>query len=414
MRVYYNKRNAFQSIEKLISYSIHKKNEIEYSSIRTFKDIKNVPNSLYAVSIVSYRQINELYESIEKFKENNEINFKIVIGGPGLSMINLDDLREYIPEISFIIEGKGERYFNRIISGDLEEGIYIEADCNIEPYPISKEFKKSFDVFPFLYNTSFNYTNCSWNKCKFCYHTEKVKSREYGETIDDILLNYDIGIRNFFITDNYLVMTRFYRLLDELIKLGIDDVSFSIFGSHVNSNYKELEKYLPKFKKLILNIAPGFEFLDDKILRLYNKGTTVKEIVEYTNFMSSNEIDLHPYFLYGLPLATERNLWVHLSNYGLIRDKIAASNVSFFMLIDGIDIYNHPKDFNIKINRNLTLNDYDKELPPIRTSFYDFEAYDNIRKRFLTRDEEYIKNLRYIKNIASPPIPQDFFLGDLI
>ncbi|MCF7870405.1 MAG: radical SAM protein [Candidatus Omnitrophica bacterium] len=379
------------SIMKLLSYVYYKGKRFSAEEVEDITQVENSEKSYYLFGVYYYKDINTLINNIKKAKEYfHEIKFNIIIGGFGLYGLDFEELKKLFPEINYIILGKGEKLLSKILDNNLQPGLYLEKE-KIEPYNILPSFIKNFK----RVEISFDNSRCVWNRCKFCHHSTIPKSHvnEVKDVFEKIVYNYNIGVRKFYFYDNFLIFNKFYKLLDLLLENKMTDINFKIFGVHVKSNYNKLHKYLPKFNNLISDLSVGYEFLDDKILRKYDKGITVRDILKFDEYVSKNNIKTNVYLLYGLPGANENNINNHFNNLKKINSRFF--NTSFFLLNEKIYMFKHLDEFGIKLKRKYTLKDYMYTMPEIHTYNWDFETDGKSRKEVFEQYKPYMKDDRH-------------------
>jgi len=334
-----------------------------------------------------------LFKTIEYFRENKK-NISIILGGAGLYGFNLEEMIKYYPEIKYIVVGMGEKIFAKIVKNSLDPGIYYEKSFDIEKYRMIDMFINTLDDM----NISFDRSHCLWGKCKFCHHSNSVTPNSFDEVLEEVLYYYDKGIKKFNVIDNFLIFNKFYKLLDELLLRNINDVSFYLMGVHVQSDWNRIHEYVPKFQKLITNIGVGFEFLDDEILKLYNKRSTVKRIFEFSEYFYNNGVRFTPFMLASLPSVSDKNIMLNNENFEKIYNQVYHVNLSHFLLSPSIQIFNEKEKHGIKLNKNYTMKDFSLKLEKISTDYFDFDTFNKDKNTFFSRKEELNRYSHLLKN----------------
>ena len=391
MKLYFIDQGNVSSIYYVLSYIL--KIQISIECISNLKEASSDGYFLY--SFFSYKDFAK-FDSLIKEKRKDNIDIKIIVGGSGLYY--LDDIKDFqkrYPEVDYVVIGKGEEALTAILTKDIPKGIlYDFAFAEIDNYVIHPFF------FPYIKEIKMTFLDekCFWNKCSYCHHTEKDSIHYNNSSIDlfnEIVYYYKHGLRTFCFYDNFFVFSKFYDLLDKLLSVGINDVSFRLLGLHVKTNYKKLKEYVPKFKKLIIEANWGVEFLDDEILEKHQKGVTVNNIKTTVDYCYDNNIIFTPYFLYGLPLVKEKNILNHIDNLNEIHPKLTGNIDNFFMLNEKLDVYKRKDFFKVKKTGNFYLNDFEEWLPDFKSKMIKFTMYDFEEKKYCTRLETFNKYKSY-------------------
>ena len=405
MNFYFVDDKGSPPIKRLISYCVYKNVPISIKMIKSILEIPNDKNSFYLKSIFSYSNLISLFDEIKLLRNKyRNLEISIAIGGAGLFSINFEQIRAIYPEIKFIILGEGEDLFSKITQREIQPGVYTNS-VEIESYKILPDLAKTIDGI----NISFDKTNCAWNKCQFCYHSSNVKINDFSKILSEVLYYYEIGVRKFNIIDNFLVFGKFYRLLDELLLRGINDVCFYLMGVHVNSNWNRMHEYVPKFKHLVTDIGVGFEFLDNEVLSLYNKGTTVEKITDFSNYFYDLGVHFSPFFLASLPKISDKNIENNFSNLDKIYHTFYHINLSHFLLSDELPIFKEQDKYEIKIKNKYDMSNHKEGLEKIETNYYNFLSYNKDRGLYLTRQQEFDR-YSYLLNKQKTSLAKSTFL----
>jgi radical SAM superfamily enzyme YgiQ (UPF0313 family) len=417
---YFDEQNGFLpsvGLYSVLSYaSEYSQKKIKLISIINYKDfekIENNSNSFVAISLTSSLHFSEVEKVLFSLKKIKDKKFTIVVGGYGIYKLDENDLKKKWPEINFIIIGKGEELFNKILNREIKEGIYYNK-TEISKFSVIQEDllnriekKRSIPI-------SISGTTCKWGKCSFCSHNYSYGKAEHGPYAFYKMIEYYYkkGYSNFYITDNWLDFDRFYETLDFLYSNGITNISFKIVGCNLNSNWKKLENYINKFdKNTFTGLMWGIEWLDDIVLKRINKGITVKRIFEHASFMNNLGIELIPCLMFGLPLITDDEINVMYNNL-LEYDKYVSTYCpSFYRLLPNSFIYKNLDKWNIKITDQHKTN---TEIQILEKT-YDFNILNPSTGEWLTKEENMLRykdiaEISFMKSdIEAAPVLQKAF-----
>lgn len=354
----------------------------EFTDFKQFRDIENSPNSFVLLSAPFF----ELWWPIDNIIENLRIGnpykkYNLLLGGGSILQYFPESILQFYPEIDHIKYGRGEVFLEKILNGGKEElnkyPQVINADNEkINSYEINPFFIQKYQKSGLIY-LSYNGYKCFWNKCEFCCHVLPDGMINDSNQVYKQIKFYreKHNIKKFFIVDNYLIWKNFFNTLDLLLADGLNDIEFELHGAHINSNYKKITEYIPKFgSNFISDVGWGIEFLDDEILELYNKGTTVDKIMEHGKILNDIGVDLKAYTLLGLPMVGQKhidNMWENLQKYDIY---VKYYRNSFFTLDSFLNVYKDPEKFGIEIHSPTKLNIQFESRYPIMTKIYGFKT----------------------------------------
>lgn len=354
-----------------------------------FYNIINDENSYVLISISFFSEFWKLDEIMKILRKLQVKKYNLVVGGSAIVHFYYDELIKYYPELDFVVEGKGELILEGILNKKLQPGFHKDNLTKIPTYLLSDFFVKK------LPNTSipiaFTGTNCVWDKCDFCHHHDKDGHNNTPDEIFNLIKYYytKYNKRDFFITDNYLILQNFYKLLDMLISEGMNDVQFDGIGMHIQANYKRLGDYVDKFSRPIFGprMGWGIEFLDDEVLAMYHKGTTVDKIFEHAKFMNDINMPFHAFMLLGLPNLSNKNIQNGLDNLIKYYDMFKTCGLSHFALDSNMRMFNEPEKWNIQILSRIPLNLQFDSVYPIKTRVHNYKVFDLDNKEWISREK---------------------------
>ncbi len=149
---------------------------------------------------------------------------------------------------------------------------------------------------------------CYWHKCTFCDTTldyikryESANAKLLCNRIENIILQTKQN--GFHFTDEAAPPKLLKDLASELIQrnLIISWWTNIRFEQHFDNELCKLLK-----KSGCIALSGGIEVASDRLLKLINKGVTLKDIIKSTLAMRKNSILVHAYLMYGFPTQTEQ------------------------------------------------------------------------------------------------------------
>ncbi len=148
----------------------------------------------------------------------------------------------------------------------------------------------------------FSSIGCPHN-CTFCdVKLNKIERKSPEKIVEEMEYLYKLGSRSIHLfDDNFNVNEKHLNLVIDEMKKKNFFVEWSGRGQAKMSD--ELTKRLTEngFKR----IHVGFESLDDKILKFFNKKVNYRDIEKFCNTMNKYSVDILAYFIVGAPMETE-------------------------------------------------------------------------------------------------------------
>jgi len=250
---------------------------------------------------------------IDYYRQPGFKNPRICVGGPHASVYP-----GTLKGVDYIVQGEGEEVIRDVVLGVAPKGIIryprIE-DLDMLPRPDYE----LFSTMPYLTRTKwfedepvYNYSSsrgCPFG-CSFC-DTKKVWGREYTcfsaeRVVDDIeYLMKTFGVKGiYFREDNFTCNKERVREICVLIlKRGLR------FKWACETRVNAIDKYLMALMKQagceVFYI--GFESGSQKMLEVYNKGTTVEQGLEIAKEAYRCGIKVAGSFIFGHPQETEKD-----------------------------------------------------------------------------------------------------------
>lgn len=359
----------------------------EQLNLDDFYNIINDENSYVLVSISFFAEFWKLDEIMKRLRKLSSKKYNLVIGGSVIMYFYYDELIKYYPELDFVVEGKGEITLANILNKKLKPGFHKDNLSKIPIYFLSDFFVKKMQNVSIP--VTLEGTNCIWNKCDFCHHHDQDGHRNSPDEIFQLIKYYytKYNKRDFFITDNYLILQKFYKLLDMLISEGMSDIQFNSTCIHIQSNYKKLGYYVNKFSRRIFGSGAGWgvEFLDDDVLKMYHKGTTVEKILEHAKFMSDINMPYYSFMLLGLPNLSNKNIQNGLDNLIKYENLFEKCVLSHFSLDSNMRMFHEPEKWNIQILDHIFLDSHSDSIYKIKTKVHNYNVLDLDSRKWISR-----------------------------
>jgi hypothetical protein len=379
-------------------------------------------NTFLCFSLTSIYDYYSFVESTHCIRRHGKRNFTLILGGPLLSFIDLDQFHILFPEVDYTVTGKGEKPLLHLIkNGTQVKDRMINGNefGTIERYIPWVEHERQGH---WVTSMAMNPDICPWNKCSFCHHTKNrylipLRPSELVAQMHHLYKKYNI--RCFFIYDNCLTPNQIERLLDAIDKSGLNGkLIIEIFGVRISKELLRLRRIFEK-TDVIRVVNWGLEFLSDTVLDLYNKGTDVGTIFTVVKEFKKWGVLTSGYFLYGLPMVSEKDLELHQKNYRRIQDYLDKTPTSWFLLTPGIEMFKKKARWQIQLLDRYSLADAfgsENSFNNLRTSFYNFKSANPDTGAVMSRWEDFLRYKRLLADSDSVrPIaiihPELFFLA---
>lgn len=297
-------------------------------------DIENLVFSLERPMIVgmSVLTINSkrAYKLCELIK-NIDPNVTIILGGIHPTVMPQEALSHY--GIDIVVRGEGEETLKELVetisSGtDFRriQGISYKDNNNIIHNPL-RLLVENLDVIPpfpyYLFEKNINdystfgavFTSrgCPYS-CIFC-SSQSISNKKYRYfSIERVVSEMKILIDKYnqkmiFIMDDNISGNRnhFTRLVEGIIKNGLHKKTAfqaSMRGDSINSELLDMAKSA-NFKMISFGLETG----SDKLMKLINKGETVKQVSEAIRLTDKKGIAAAATIIFGLPTESRKDRW---------------------------------------------------------------------------------------------------------
>lgn len=255
----------------------------------------------------------------------------VVVGGIHPTVVPEEALR--CKGIDVVVRGEGEETFNELVSLVSNEkdyskipGISLKKDGSIThnqnrpmivdldtippfPYHLFEQDREKYPSFGSILTSR----GCPYN-CIFC-SSRSVSGRRYRylsieRIISEIkLLVYKYSQKTIWLMDDNIAGSRAHllKLLDAIIKTKLpEDVNFhgSMRGDNINDEVLDKAK-AANFKMIAFGLETGCESL----MRLIDKGESVKQVVEAIKKTDQKGIAVATTIIFGLPAETRKDRW---------------------------------------------------------------------------------------------------------
>lgn len=354
----------FQSIMNLYAIEAKTGNYTFCFFDRLISSIKKANPQLICLSVMAHDIL------FQKFHERLQNEFKgipIVLGGPLFSVLDREQIREYMEKlkISLLVVGEGEEALIKLAQGDDRKSIPNLVHCDKDKIIFNEE-KQCHNLdnlaYPVFENIKFLYQyfrilplqlgrGCTWGKCAFCSH-HFVYRRNYrcfsSEWIIKTIKFYrqTYRIRHFVIHDDELPPGIVKKFCDALEENEITDCRFFSYARVADGyNNEQLLKHM--FRVGFRVISWGVESGSQKILDEMRKGIKINEGGEILKKARAAGLKNICWFIAGFPGETKEDL-------KKTRDFIINNNpfisflmISKFELLINTDLYKHAENYGV-------------------------------------------------------------------
>jgi len=290
----------------------------------------------------------------------------IVIGGAMISALNGQEILKACLFVDAVFEGEGETGLGMLCTGrDFAEipGLSYRAAAGIVtnrktdtislhkvPLPDFSElnFSSYFNpepVVPLVFSRG-----CKWRKCRFCAHNfsySGYRNRNAIQFVDHLQkLNRQLGVRHFYLADQYVDAPDMEVLAEEIISKGLK-IYFHIMG-------RPTDDYTPEVLQKLFTagcrwISWGIETGSQRLLDISLKGTSVETIRRIIKDSHRAGISNLPMMIFGLPTGTDEDFDATMDLLDDLVDSVDAITASSFQLFDKTAFASQAKTFGLKI-----------------------------------------------------------------
>ncbi|MBN2422211.1 radical SAM protein [Candidatus Woesearchaeota archaeon] len=384
--------NLFQEIDPNLDFNefFLKKDKIIKSALDYFfsKIRINCPDNdpaIIGISILEAQSLKIMIPFIEKLKYRYPES-KIIVGGNSAPLI--EDKYVLNKTIDYIIFKEGEKIFyelikaienKRSISGipsikyldnsSIKENKYCGDfdiagqaikfnEHDIEKYRFLNRFYESFNdifvtpVLPYSFSKG-----CSF-KCTFCgapYDNRKIQHKNTEKIVQDIeFLKQKYKQNYFYFFNQHLTINKSF--ISELCDRLIDSKTDILWSDSIKPLPYLSQKIYYKLREAgCIMLSHGIETGSEKIMKLMNKGHSVKDNKKNLNYSHKAGIWNMANFMVGFPTETEKEFNETLEFIRKNSEHIDSLFVNKFRLEKNYIRY-HPEEFGIMSHGNLELN----------------------------------------------------------
>jgi anaerobic magnesium-protoporphyrin IX monomethyl ester cyclase len=275
----------------------------------------------------------------------------IVMGGAMLSALNGQEILKACPYVDAVFEGEGEIGLGMLCTGlsfcDIP-GLSYRGTAGIRinrktdtislskvPLPDFSELNLSCyfnpePVVPVVFSRG-----CKWRKCRFCAHNfsySGYRSRNVVQFVNHLFkLNQRIGVRHFYLADQYVDAPDMKILAEEILNQGLN-IYFHIMG-------RPTDDYTPEIlQKLFMAgcrwISWGIESGSQRLLDVSRKGTSVGTIRRIIRDSHQAGISNLLMLIFGLPTGRDEDFDATMELMDDLVDSVDAVTTSSFQLYD--------------------------------------------------------------------------------
>lgn len=198
-------------------------------------------------------------------------NIKFIVGGPAL-ISDLFVLRDKTPPNLILTKDSVEEYFDQP---------NFNEQWNLE---VPKQIDNEDIVFAYTIDTA-----CYWRQCVYCNYAfckqRKRPSIEYG--FENI--NYR-GMKTIRLNSPSLTPTQIRQVLPSLPK--DKDLKYDLFIRCGNAENQALIESLPYTDGIEIRFASGIEYPSNRVLKIINKGLSLKEILDTVELFKDSKHEL--------------------------------------------------------------------------------------------------------------------------
>jgi radical SAM superfamily enzyme YgiQ (UPF0313 family) len=235
---------------------------------------------------------NRGYEIARRFRLQNP-DGKIIIGGIHASMMP----EEAAMFADHVVVGEGERIIEDLVGGKIKDKVIRTSHIDLDAYPIPdlSVLEKSGRMYMTPMMTS---RGCPFD-CTFCSVTEMFGKKYRTLSIDNTMktLRRLQPKKVFFYDDNFAaIKSRTYELVKRIRRSGLDFGWTAQVRTDVTNDPKLVERMADAG---CYNVYVGFESINPKTLKRFNKGQDMGKIKRSIRIFHDNGIDVHGMFIFG-------------------------------------------------------------------------------------------------------------------
>ena len=289
-------------------------------------DYANLEADLIGISILT-ATANRGYEIARKFPKE-----KVIIGGVHASLVP-QEARRFARQV---VVGEAEGVIGDIVNGKIQDAVVYGKpieDLDLLPYPdfsLIRGYRQPAFITPVLTSRG-----CPFD-CSFCSVT-KMFGRTYRFRSAENIRKELLAVRSkniFFCDDNFTANPKRTRqLLEFLIRMKKRN-----WTCQVRCDAAKDESLLTLMARAGCNTACiGFESVNHKTLKAYNKKQTIEEIIHAIGYFHKKKIKIHGMFVLGGDDDDKKTVWDTLRF--AIKHKIDTIQMMILTPLPGTKVY---------------------------------------------------------------------------
>ncbi len=298
------------------------------------------------VSIFSFNR-HESFRLITELKKRKK-NLIIIAGGQHPTFLH-KQIHSLHPEIDFIIRGEGEIAVSKIINNikDFKIGSIIKEEriLRLDSIPYPSQFSgTTIGVNPHEQYKYIITTRGCPSSCRYCsspnFWERKVTYRSPENIINELkAIRQKYGIIYFSIRDDNFTLNK-TRVL-EFCRLLNESKMFMMWNCQARVDTIDLEMLIAMKSCGLEHIQYGIESGSEKILKLYEKSTSLEKIIHASEITRKAGVYLSFYLMAGMEGENDEDIdkTISILHKSLPHDSII-SPVAYY---PGTDIYNSAK-----------------------------------------------------------------------
>jgi len=338
----YLKKKGFNDIT-LIDYNL-----LEYDYYVKDDYLKEIPldADVYGISVTTPQFI--WFCKITQYLKQAG-NGVIVSGGPHVSSRPDECLGK--TETDFVIVGEGEIAFNRLLNGHNVSRFKrnIVPNLDLLPFPDRTLIDQSYYKRTIDGERAFHIItsrDCPFN-CSFC--SKKAVGRNIRfRSVENVMKEIDLDTKEYGITKYVLYDDTFTINKERAMKIarefGKRKIKWRCFSRVDTVNREVLKTFRDNG---LSSITFGVETFSQKMLDIYNKGTTVEQNKTTLLLCKELGIPVRCSLIYGGPQETLETLQETI--HGIKQTQPDEWNIATFVPIPGSDIGDNPEKYSINI-----------------------------------------------------------------
>lgn len=294
---------------------------------------------------------------ISKVLKDRYKNITIVLGGTAFSIIKNSNIKDLLklPFIDGVIRGEGERAIVDLYKMKTKDKKKIYTT-----YPYSKDTLMTLPPINYgevckeiINNTEATLVQsrgCFWSKCVYCNYKNLHGKNNYAvrpikllmQEISNCIAN---NLNNIYLDCECITEKYAREFANEIIKSNIN-INWRCFLRPDPMRISTLEIIKESGGK---NFIIGLETVNQRLLELYRKGTTKKNIINFFDNLSKVDLKVFVNIIPDLPTVTVAELNETLEFLKSYKNIIQMIDLSYFKLISNTEIILDPAKYGIKI-----------------------------------------------------------------